>query len=124
MTISIRRGSEPSFVTLPCPRTCRFALGRLNSAWICLVLATASLTTLAGCGGSKEPATTEGAKPAETSAVAASGEATPVQEPAVPQEGTPEREILELMVLRAEPLTDSKDPKEIEAARRTRHQKM
>jgi peroxiredoxin len=120
MTISFRRGGALFSTSLLCSAARQYSP---RPAWLWLFLVVACLTAFSGCGSSKEPAAEEGASTAD--AAADSGEVEPAQpEGAVPEKGSPEWVIGEMLVLRAEPLTDSKDPAQIAASRRDRHHKM
>ncbi|MGE3317272.1 MAG: peroxiredoxin family protein [Planctomycetaceae bacterium] len=122
MTISFRRGSDRFSSILLAATTLRPG-SREHLVW--LFLLAASLTALAGCGGSKEPQP-EAANSAEAPAEVAADDAAPAEEPgaAVPEKGSPEWIVGEMIVLRSQPVTDSKDPKEIEKARQERHRKV
>lgn len=111
MTCSLRRGCD------------RFRFSLVRSTFSIFLLSTC-LAVVPGCGSKEPPAqqavqsTDEGGETAADQ-VAAAAVNTPV-----PEKGSPEWVVGEMIVLQSEPLTESKDPKEIAAARQTRHQKM
>ncbi len=102
--------------------------------WKSIALLSLCLSLLAGCGSSAKPGA-EGsgeagasANPAQKNlppaAIGASADAQTQQGTPVPEKGSPEWFIGEMIVLQSEPLTDSKDPKEIESARKERNHKI